>query len=67
MQEKYETVPGTLINSIAYIGVVSARSEGVTIGDLVVMINKEGDIDTFTKDRFEGVLKKVSRRIKPSC
>ena len=62
---QYKTVAGKLVDSVTIAKALSAQSGGVTLGDLGITLGGDRDVNAFTRDEFEGALKKVSRRITP--
>jgi hypothetical protein len=62
MPQPYKTVAGKIVDDVAIAKTLSTQNRGVTLGDLGRTTKGDRDVDVFTRDKFEGALKKVSRR-----
>lgn len=62
MAQTYRTIAGKIVDDATIASTLSSRNRGVTLGDLEITLQGEGDTDVFTRDKSEGALKKVSRR-----
>lgn len=64
MSETYKTVAGKLVDHVMIAKTLSVKSPRVTLGDLEITLKGDAAGDMFTRDKFEGALKKVNRRQK---